>query len=865
MVRAVKERQGLMLLTGEAGTGKTTMVHALSRSLEEDAECVCLSDPILSPEEFIHYLSYSTLRKRTPPRSRAEFLLEFDEFLKDCLQRQKSFLLIVDEAQGLSFELLEEIRLLSSMEAADEKLLNILLVGQQDINRKLSQSGCRPLLQRIGLHHHLRPLDLKGTEEYLITRLQIAGSDDGYKIFPATVIKAIHSHSKGYPRVINTLADDVLLLAYSRGRREITPEIVQECSRSMSLGDTGSRQEEERKGSVQTTEVGPDIPARHWKWAVSVLAVLLAAYAVYQGREEMVGPRIGGIPSPRQEISRVKDEIIALSEAKALEERSPRPAEQIVFRRGKSSTKVVAAKADNAPAKLEQSRVQMEDSAATSTSTVVATVPKGVATESEKPGSQREKTSFRTVTAKEGDTLSELTKDVEGWASESMFESEAERRRSAEETVVVRNEVSEACIVSPYEKAFGAYRKALKRGHQEGVLNPLVFEAYSQLASVQPIDHPSLLRDSVAWRETWNLRRSLIRQIDQSYPRAFGTGEAATLQLELNTILNGLRQGAKEGESTCTNIGRTIVLLQGILKQEPTLYELHFNLGVLHQILGEKGKAEAEYRQVRELNPHISMANLNLGVLYLKEGRVEEAERCFRDLSVLEPAYSGSFYLLGVCQSKRRQDAKAVESLKRAILLEPGFLDSYCELGRVQRRMGGAEEARENFRTVLRDSQANSSVLRKLGCYLLEAGWLVEAVETYSRLLEKNDSHSEDWNNRGVAYLRKGEWKRARKDFLKALEEDPSQPEACNNLGILCIHEKEYKRAKEYLLRALELESVSHTSILNAAVLYGQYLEDTETATKYIRDYMDHGGEFQRSTLQGWLDVTKKAVDTSSS
>jgi len=203
--------------------------------------------------------------------------------------------------------------------------------------------------------------------------------------------------------------------------------------------------------------------------------------------------------------------------------------------------------------------------------------------------------------------------------------------------------------------------------------------------------------------------------------------------------------------------------------------------------------------------------------------------------------------------------------LKRAILLEPGFLHSYCELGNVQRKIGLEGEARENFRTVLRHSQASSSVLRKLGYYLLEAGWLSEAVESYSRVLETNDSLSEDWNNRGVAYLRKQEWKRAQKDFLKALEEDPKRPEPHNNLGIVYIQEKEYKRAKDSFLRAERLNSFSHRSILNAAVLYGQYLDDAEMAKKYIRDYIDRGGTFQRTTLQGWLEVTNEAVDASSS
>jgi Tfp pilus assembly protein PilF len=232
-------------------------------------------------------------------------------------------------------------------------------------------------------------------------------------------------------------------------------------------------------------------------------------------------------------------------------------------------------------------------------------------------------------------------------------------------------------------------------------------------------------------------------------------------------------------------------------------------------------------------------------------------------LTVLKPEYAGGFYLLGVCQSKRHRDMQAAESLKRSISLEPQFLHAYCELGRVQRRLGQQLEARENLLRVLGHSRTSPSVLRKAGVYLLEAGWLDQAIEAYSHTVLSKDARYEDWNNRGVAYLRKQAWGRAEKDFLRALQEDPRRPEACSNLGIVYVQQRAYQKARDSFLQALGSETSSLTLVLNAAVVYGQYLEDAEMATKHLRDYMDRGGTFQRSVLQGWLDETTQTLAAS--
>ena len=231
----VMERKGFILLTGEIGTGKTTMIQALLSTLDDSVHCIHISNPLLSLGEFMDYLAFSTFRRKIHFRSKAEFLVEFEEFLRGCLRSQTNVILIIDEAQKLSFELLEEIRLLSNMETGDEKLINIFLVGQPELNEKLREVQYLPLLQRISMRYHLSPLDLDETRSYVATRLRIAGAPKREEVFSKGAIKALHQYAHGYPRVINILADNAMLLGYSRATKPITPHMVQKCYEDMSL------------------------------------------------------------------------------------------------------------------------------------------------------------------------------------------------------------------------------------------------------------------------------------------------------------------------------------------------------------------------------------------------------------------------------------------------------------------------------------------------------------------------------------------------------------------------------------------------------------------------------------------------------
>jgi general secretion pathway protein A len=292
----IMERKGFVLLTGEVGTGKTTIVHALMSELDPSVRTVHLANPTMSPKEFLNYLTLSAFKSRIAFKSKAEFLLAFEGFLTRCSQEQGSFLLLVDEAHKLSFELLEEIRLLSNMETSEEKLINIFLVGQPELNKKLSDPQCRALLQRISIRYNIKPLSYEGTEEYIVRRLKVAGAEKPDALFSKAVRKAIHEYSKGYPRMINILADNLLLLGYAREKRKLTPAMVQECFEDLMLHYPEEEEPLSREPLAVTTapKRRESSDSRFWKWAfVCLLVVFMAAAGFYYG--EAIRLRAAGL------------------------------------------------------------------------------------------------------------------------------------------------------------------------------------------------------------------------------------------------------------------------------------------------------------------------------------------------------------------------------------------------------------------------------------------------------------------------------------------------------------------------------------------------------------------------------------------
>ncbi len=238
LVYGIRERKGFLVLSGEVGTGKTTLVNALLDTLDRTGVLSAfIFNPILTSAEFFEFL-LADLNLRADGRSKSQCLIRLNALLLERYRAGQMTVLIVDEAQNLSAELLEEIRLLTNLETSTEKLLQIVLVGQPELSLKLNSPELRQLKQRIGLRCYLEPLTLQEVREYIKTRLEIAGLPD-QKIFPENCITEIFRRTSGIPRLINTICDNALVTGYACDTRILSPGIIAEVADDLDILELG--------------------------------------------------------------------------------------------------------------------------------------------------------------------------------------------------------------------------------------------------------------------------------------------------------------------------------------------------------------------------------------------------------------------------------------------------------------------------------------------------------------------------------------------------------------------------------------------------------------------------------------------------
>jgi len=228
----ILDNKGFLLLTGDVGTGKTTIINALINNLDDDVIAAHVPDPGLEDLDFFNFIAnvFSIDKKFS---TKGEFLNHLRKFLNDAYSKNKKVLLIIDEAQRLKPELLEEIRLLSNIERQDTKLLNIFFVGQKEFNNILIGPENRALRQRITINYYIEPLTENEIKEYIKHRLNIAGSEKN--IFSSSAIREIFSFSKGFPRLINIICDLALLTGYVKEQKTINELIIKECAKELQI------------------------------------------------------------------------------------------------------------------------------------------------------------------------------------------------------------------------------------------------------------------------------------------------------------------------------------------------------------------------------------------------------------------------------------------------------------------------------------------------------------------------------------------------------------------------------------------------------------------------------------------------------
>jgi general secretion pathway protein A len=232
----VQRRKGIILLTGEVGTGKTTLLNQLMDWLRQNhAATAFVFNTRLNVEDLFNYI-LTDFGISCASRAKSDMLIRLNTWLLDryVAGEPEPAVLIVDEAQNLSLELLEEIRLLTNLETSSEKLLQIVLSGQPELEWKLKDPKLRQLRQRITLRYRTSQLSLSETLSYIEERLRIAGAK-GEPIFPPEAIESIHEYSRGVPRVINVLCEHALINAFAGREKRVSVGLIHEVAREFEL------------------------------------------------------------------------------------------------------------------------------------------------------------------------------------------------------------------------------------------------------------------------------------------------------------------------------------------------------------------------------------------------------------------------------------------------------------------------------------------------------------------------------------------------------------------------------------------------------------------------------------------------------
>jgi general secretion pathway protein A len=231
----LSKAKSVTLLVGEAGTGKTTLIR---KALESDrcrkVQCVYLNNPALRRDEFVQLVANRFGLSQSASESKAVLLDELEKLLRGRRDKGEITALVIDEAQSLTTELLEEVRLLANLETASEKLLPLVLAGQPELADRLNDSTLRQLKQRVALRCELRPFELSDTAAYIASRLRTAGGEP-FRVFTREAVTLIHERSSGVPRTVNVICDNTLASGFALGRKPVDSDIVAEVCRDFDL------------------------------------------------------------------------------------------------------------------------------------------------------------------------------------------------------------------------------------------------------------------------------------------------------------------------------------------------------------------------------------------------------------------------------------------------------------------------------------------------------------------------------------------------------------------------------------------------------------------------------------------------------
>ncbi|MEW5895312.1 MAG: AAA family ATPase [Candidatus Omnitrophota bacterium] len=235
MLYAVKERKGFVVVTGEVGSGKTTVCRALLNQLGKDTEFALITNTHIGAKDLLSTILEEFGVDYTGG-SKARLLSQLNAFLIEKLREDKNVVLVIDEAQNLKPSVLEEVRMLSNLETEHEKLIQIIFLGQPELRQKLAMARLEQLRQRVAIYFHLTPLSREDTVAYIEHRLRIASGGDE-QFFTEEALEMVAEFSNGVPRIVNQICDSALLSGYVRDQRIIDARLMEEV-----IGESPMRQ-----------------------------------------------------------------------------------------------------------------------------------------------------------------------------------------------------------------------------------------------------------------------------------------------------------------------------------------------------------------------------------------------------------------------------------------------------------------------------------------------------------------------------------------------------------------------------------------------------------------------------------------------
>jgi general secretion pathway protein A len=290
LVYGVQERKGFILLVGEVGTGKTTLLRSLISRLDRDTAAAYVANSALSADEILEYLLADLGVQQDGP-SRAQRLMALNRFLIDQHRAGSNTVLVLDEAQNLDIGTLEGIRLLSNFETHSDKLLQIVLAGQPELEATLQRPDLRQLRQRIALRCRIPPMSPEETREYVAERMRIAGARTP-ALFTGEAIELVTRYARGIPRLVNILCDHCLVMGYANQVRRIDARIVRRAIEYLEEGEPGPVRARLRRRAMRAAL------ATLAACAVVVAAVVLVLQSNHGG------PLSGGVLEPLSALAR---------------------------------------------------------------------------------------------------------------------------------------------------------------------------------------------------------------------------------------------------------------------------------------------------------------------------------------------------------------------------------------------------------------------------------------------------------------------------------------------------------------------------------------------------------------------------------